>query len=140
MKKLFAVLALVGVMTSCKSKKKDEKKPDETTVTTPPTDNTTPPPDVTPAGDVPKFADADVQKYVDDYTAFANGLIEAYKTKDMAKIGTLSQKATEWSSKTMEISKKLMASPEEAQKFSNYITKISTDLTEAAKSMMPTNK
>lgn len=131
MKKLFAVLALVGVMTSCKDKKKDEKKTEETTVTTPPADNTTPPADVTPAGDVPKFADAEVQKYVDDYTVFVKGYVDAYKTKDMTKIQELSTKAADWGARSMDISKKLAASPEEATKFSNYITKLSQEMTAA---------
>lgn len=143
MKKLFAVLALVGVMTSCKDKKKDEKKPEETTTTTPTTTDATTPTETAPTTsgtEVPKFADADVQKYVDDYTAFATGLIDAYKSKDMTKIASLSTKASEWASKSSSMVTKLAANPEDATKFTNYMTKISTDLAEAAKAMMPATK
>ena len=134
MKKLFAVLALVGVMTSCKDKKKDEKKPEESTTTTTPstsTDATTPPAETTGAVDIPKFADAEVQKYVDDYTVFVTTYVDAAKTKDMTKVATLSTKATEWATKSMDIAKRLMANPDDATKFSNYMTKLSEQMTAA---------
>lgn len=132
MKKIFAVLALVGVMTSCKDKKKDEKKVEETTTTTEPTTTTTTTTtETTTSSDVPKFADADVQKYVDDYTAFVKGYVEAYKTKDMTKVQELSAKASEWATKSMDIAKKLAANPDDATKFSNYISKLSQDMTAA---------
>ncbi len=132
MKKLFAVLALVGVMTSCKDKKKDEKKPEETTVTTPPADNTTPPADVAPVGDVPKFADAEVQKYVDDYTTFVSSYVAAYKSKDMTKVADLASKMTEWSGKSASVMTKLAGNADEATKFSTYMTKLSQDWANAA--------
>ena len=137
MKKVFAVLALVGVMTSCNNKKKDEKKPegDTTAVVTPPADNTTPPADN--SGAIPTFADADVQKYVTDYTAFVQSYLDAYKAKDMTKVQELATKMTEWSGKSTEIGQKLATNPEEAKKFADYMTKLSTDWANAAKSMMP---
>lgn len=134
MKKLFAVLALVGVMTSCKSKKKDEKKPEETaTTTTTPTETTT-------TTGVPTFSDPDVQKYVNDYTAFVTGYMEAYKSKDMTKIASLSTSASEWATKSMDMAKKLAANPDDAAKFSTYMTKLSNDMVEAVKGMMPATK
>lgn len=143
MKKVFAVLALVGVMASCNNKKKDEKKPEgdttTTQTTTPPADNTT----TTPAdnsGGVPTFADADVQKYVNDYTAFVQSYLDAYKAKDMTKVQELAGKMTEWSGKSAQVAQKLAANPDEAKKFSEYMTKLSTDWANAAKSMMPEMK
>jgi len=143
MKKLFAVLALVGVMTSCKDKKKDDPKPEETTTTTTTTttDGTTPATtDAVTTSDVPKFADADVQKYVDDYTTFAKGYMEACKSKDMTKFASISTSASEWASKSAAMATKLAANPEDATKFSNYMTKLATDMAEAAKAMMPGTK
>lgn len=69
--KILAVLALVGVMTSCKDKKKDEKKPEETTTTTTtdPTTTTTTTTTTTDAN-VPTFSDPEVQKFVTEYSAF----------------------------------------------------------------------
>jgi hypothetical protein len=134
MKKLFAVLALVGVMTSCKDKKKDEKQPDATTTTTttdPNTTTTTTTTTTTATSGVPTFADADVQKYVNDYTDFVNAIVAAYKSKDLAKAGELAGKASEWSSKSMTIAQKLSTNPEDAKKFSDYVTKLSSDMTAA---------
>ena len=133
MKKLFAVIALVAVMTSCKDKKKDEKKMDDTTTTTTPTDPTTTDPTTTTttSSGVPKFADAEVQKYVDDYTAFVTSYVDAYKSKDMTKVQSLSTKATEWASRSSSIAMKLSSNVDEATKFSNYMTKLSQDMTAA---------
>jgi hypothetical protein len=134
MKKLFAVLALVGVMTSCKDKKKDEKKPDETTTTTTTTTGpatTTTTETTTAAAGVPTFADAEVQKYVNDYTDFVNSVVAAYKSKDLVKAGELAGKMSDWSSRSMSVAQKLGTSPEEAKKFSDYVTKLSADLTAA---------
>lgn len=127
MKKVFAVIALVAVMTSCKDKKKDEKKMDDTTTTTT-TDPTT---TTTTSSGVPKFADAEVQKYVDDYTAFVTSYVDAYKSKDMTKVQTLSTKATDWASRSSSIAMKLSSNVDEATKFSNYMTKLSQDMTAA---------
>ena len=135
MKKVFAVLALVGVMTSCKDKKKDEKKPEETTTTTTTTTTepatTTTTTETTASSDVPKFADAEVQKYVEDYTAFTTSLVAAYTSKDMTKVASLSPMAADWATKSLDISKKLMANPDDATKFTNYMTKLSDQITAA---------
>lgn len=141
MKKVFAVLALVGVMASCNNKKKDEKTTGSdtatTTQTTPPADNTTP---ADNSGGVPTFADKDVQQYVNDYTAFVNSYLDAYKAKDMSKVQELAGKMTEWSGKSTQIAQKLATSPDEAKKFADYMTKLSTDWANAAQSMMPEMK
>ena len=133
MKKLFAMLALIAVMTSCKDKKKDEKKPDATTTTTtdPNATTTTTTATTTTSSAVPTFADAEVQQYVNDYTAFMTAYVDAYKGKDYTKIADMGQKMSDWSSRSMSVSQKLAGNAEEATKFSNYITKLSQDLTAA---------
>lgn len=132
MKKLFAVLALVAVMTSCKDKKKDEKKPDATTTTTTTDPNsTTTTTTTTTSSDVPTFADAEVQAYVNDYTAFVTSYVNAYKAKDMTQIAAMTQKMSDWSTRSVSVSQKLAANPDEAMKFTNYITKLSEQLTAA---------
>jgi hypothetical protein len=134
MKKLFAVVALVGLMASCNSKKKDEKTDEtkmDTAVTTTPPPTTEPTTTTTTSSDIPKFADAEVQKYVDDYTAFVTSYVEAYKSKDMTKVSSLSTKMTEWASKSQSVGMKLANNPEEATKFTNYMTKLSQEMTAA---------
>jgi hypothetical protein len=114
MKKLFAVLALVGVMTSCKDKKKDEKKTDETTTTTTTTTDAT-----TPISGVPTFSDPEVQKFANDYAAF----IAEYKAgmKDPAKLAELSKGMGEWSTRSQEIGLKLASNPEEAMAWAQWV-------------------
>lgn len=138
MKKLFAVLALAGVMVSCNNKKKDEKKVEGDTTTTTTVEPTTTTTTTTTTG-VPTFADAEVQQYVNDYTAFVQSYVDAYKTKDMTKVQELSAKMTDWSTRSTAIGQKLAASPEEAKKFADYMTKLSQDWADAAKAMVPTN-
>lgn len=131
MKKFFAVVALVAVLASCKDKKKADTPPAKDDTATVKMDDTKMDDSKMSSSDVPKFADADVQKYVDDYTAFVTGYVEAYKAKDMTKIQELSTKASEWASKSQSIVTKLAANPDEATKFSNYMTKLSQDMTAA---------
>jgi hypothetical protein len=133
MKKLLAVLVLAGVMTSCKSKKSDEKKPDATTTTTTtdPNATTTTTTTTTTSSDVPKFSDAEVQKYVDDYTAFVATITDAYKSKNAAKIAELSSKMSDWSTRSASVGQKLAANPQEAQAFTQYVTKLSQQMTAA---------
>src|SRR5688572_14136528 len=139
MKKLLSLIALVGIMASCNNKKEEKTDVKTDTTATVPADNTntTPADNTTPTGDVPTFSDPEVQKYVNDYSAFVAAYVEAYKSKDMTKVQELSTKATEWTSKTQNIAMKLANNPEEATKFSNYMTKLSQDWSNA---MMPANK
>jgi hypothetical protein len=141
MKKLFAVFALVAVMTSCKDKKKDAKAPDATTTTTTtdPNSTTTTTTTTTSSSGVPTFADAEVQKFVNDYTAFVNAYMDAYKGKDMTKVAELAGNYQQWAGQVMTISQKLAANPDDAKKFSDYMSKLSLDWANAAKAMMPTN-
>lgn len=129
MKKLFAVLALAGIMASCNNKKKDEPKPESDTTTTTTTTNTDAPPADAPAANtagVPAFSDPDVQKFANDYAAF----IAEYKAgfNDPAKLAELSKNLQEWSAKATEIGMKLAAKPEEAQAWANWIMEITKDM------------
>lgn len=139
MKKVFAILAVAAIMVSCGNKKKSDKPADgkdtaATTTTNNGGETTTP---ITPSG---AFADAEVQKYVDDYTAFVNSYLDAVKGKDMTKITDLSMKAADWTNRSMDVSKKLMNNPEEAKKFADIMTKLSNDWAEAAKALVPNMK
>jgi hypothetical protein len=145
MKKFLAILAIAGVMVSCNNKKKDEKKEtttDSVTTTTPTTttptttDNTNTPTTTdnsTGSADIPKFKDPEVQKYVDDYTAFITSYVNAYKSKDMTKVSTYATEYQQWIGKTQSVAMKLSTSPEEADKFSKYMTKLNHDVQAAMK-------
>ena len=127
MKKVLLVVAIAGFMTSCKDKK-DEKKAEETTTTTPTTtEPATPEPTTTVAATgVPSFSDPEVQKFANDYGAF----IAEYKAgmKDPAKLMALSKNMQEWTSKSQNIGMKLAATPDEAQKWAEWVMAISKDL------------
>jgi PBP1b-binding outer membrane lipoprotein LpoB len=130
MKKLFAVLALAGVMASCNNKKKDEeKKADSDTTMT-----TTPPATDAPATDapaanadgVPTFSDPEVQKFANEYGAFMKEYKEGMK--DPAKLADLGAKMQEWSKKSTEIGMKLAAKPDEAKAWADWVMALSKDM------------
>ena len=137
MKKIFAVLALVGVMTSCKDKKKDEKKTDETTVTTPSDTATTPPP-TTPevtTGGVPTFNDADVTAYVKAYEDYIAVYKKAAESKDMSKMAELGKMGQDLAAKGTAAAQKLATSPEDAKKLADYMTAKSAEIMEYTKKL-----
>ena len=129
MKKILAVLALVGVMTSCKDKKKDEKKPEETTTTTTtdPTTTTT----TTTDANVPTFSDHEAQKFVTEYSAF----ITEYKAgmTDPAKAQALAKTAQEWSGKMSNIGMKLASNPDDLKKWTEWAQWVAAQFTPATK-------
>lgn len=127
MKKAFAILALVGVMSSCKDKKKDEKKSEETSTTT----STTTPDATSAIAGVPTFSDPEVQKFANDYTAFA----QVYKTgiMDPAKAQEFSLSTQEWATKMQSIVMKLASNPEEMKKWDDWMTSLSKEMMPAAK-------
>ena len=129
MKKFLAVLALVGVMTSCKDKKKDEKKPEETTTTTTtdPTTTTT----TTTDANVPTFSDPEVQKFVTEYSAF----ITEYKAgmADPAKAQALAKTAQEWSGKMSNIGMKLASNPDDLKKWTEWAQWVAAQFAPATK-------
>ncbi|HUR65574.1 MAG TPA: hypothetical protein VMZ03_04420 [Chitinophagaceae bacterium] len=130
MKKLFAVLALAGVMVSCSNKKKDEKKAEgdtttTTTTTVEPTTTTTTTTTTAPAG-VPTFSDPEVQKFANDYAAF----IAEYKAgmNDPAKLQDLSAKMQDWSKRSTDIGMKLAAKPDEAKAWADWVMALSKEM------------
>ena len=126
MKKLFAVLAIAGVMVACNNKKKDEKAPEkDTTSTTTPTTTTTTETTPAPAG-VPTFSDPEVQKFANDYAAF----MAEYKAgmSDPAKLAELSTKLQDWSKRSTEIGMKLATKPEEAKAWADWVMALSKDM------------
>ncbi len=127
MKKVFAVLALAGVMASCNNKKKDEPKPEgDTTTTTTTVEPTTTTTTTTTTTGVPTFSDPEVQKFANDYAAF----IAEYKAgmSDPAKLADLSTKLQDWSKRSTDIGMKLAAKPEEAQAWANWVMEITKDM------------
>jgi hypothetical protein len=132
MKKVLFVLAVAGVMASCGDKKKSDKPAEVKDSITTTTTTTTPP-------GVPAFADAEVQAFVNDYTVFVQSYLDACKAKDMAKAQELSMKMNDWSSRSMAIGNKLAGNPDETKKFNDYMSKLTQDWANAAKSMMPSN-
>ncbi len=136
MKKFFAVLALVGVMTSCKDKK-DDKKPEETTTT--PTDATTTPTDATttPTTDtgVPTFSDADVTAYVKSYEDYIAVYKKAADSKDMSKLAELGKMGQDLAAKATAASQKLATNPADAKKLADYMTAKSAEIMELTKKL-----
>jgi hypothetical protein len=136
MKKLFAVLALVGVMTSCKDKK-DEKKPEEPTTTTPtdapptPTDATTP----AATSGVPTFKDADVTAYVQSYEDYIAAYKKAVEGKDMGKMAELGKMGQDLATKGTAAAQKLATSPDDAKKLADYMMAKSAEIMELSKKL-----
>lgn len=129
MKKLFAVLALVGIITSCNNKKKDEKKPEGTTTTTP---TTTTPTETTPAiSGVPTFSDTEVQKFVNEYSAFAKEFRTA--SADPAKAAELAKTAQAFSEKMGTMIMKIVKNPEELEKWNEWGHWIQNEMMPATK-------
>ena len=136
MKKIFALLAVAGIMASCGGKKSDKpaEGKDSTATTSPTTTEVAPTTTTTSTAateGVPTFSDPDVQKFANEYNAF----IQEYKAgmKDPAKLVELSKSLTEWSKKSQEIGMKLASKPEEAKAWADWAMKISQELMPATK-------
>lgn len=130
MKKVLFVLAVAGVMVSCGNKKKTDKPADgkdTTVVVTPPTTN--------PTGDVPTFADADVNAYVQAYENYISVYEKAAEGKDMSKMMELSTMGQDLGTKGMAASQKLMNNPEDAKKLADYMTARSQRIIELSKKL-----
>lgn len=131
MKKLLFVVAIAGVMTSCKDKK-DEKAVDATTTTTSTTEPTTTEPTTTTtttttaSTGVPTFSDPEVQQFANDYAAF----IANYKAgmNDPAKMQDLTKDMQKWTEKSQKIGMKLSQTPDEAKKWADWVMVISKDM------------
>lgn len=127
MKKILSVFLVAGILTAC-----DDTKKEETTTTTT-TDSTT----VTKTDEkmeekkeattttaevkleVPKFTDADVQKFADEYAAFVTtaGKLKADNVDEYSK------KNVEFTKRKGETELKLTKTPDEEKKFEEFMTK-----------------
>jgi len=134
MKKFLLVVAVAGIMTSCKDKKKTE----EPTPTTPTTEQPTTPTTSEPApstGGVPTFSDADVTAYVKAYEEYVAVYRKAVEGKDMSKMMELSKMGQDLASKGMAASQKLASNPEDAKKLADYMTAKSAEIVELSKKL-----
>ncbi|MBS1761074.1 MAG: hypothetical protein JST23_13230 [Bacteroidetes bacterium] len=127
MKKLFTVLAMASVMISCDSKKKESTPGEDKSATT-----VAPPaaPPSTPASDVPKFSDPEVQKAANDYAAFMAEYIAA--KKDPAKLTAMQKDMGEWMDKSEQIHSGLAQKPDEATAWANWAMKLLDEATAEA--------
>lgn len=140
MKKLFVLLAVAAIMVSCGNKKKSDKPADgKDTATTSTTTNTgdqtattttTTTTTSTMAG-IPTFSDPDVQKFVNEYSAF----ITEYKAgiTDPAKAMELAKTAQVWAGKMGTFGMKLASNPEDMKKWTEWATWISKEMTPVVK-------
>lgn len=127
MKKLFAIIALVGIMaSSCKDKKNDEAKTDGTETTTEPTTTESNTESTTAVSGVPTFSDPEVQKFANEYGAF----MAEYKAgmKDPAKLMELSKSMQDWSTRAQSIGMKLASKPEEAKAWADWAMALAKDI------------
>ena len=133
MKKIFALLAVAGIMASCGGKKKSDKPADgKDTAATTTTTEVAPTTTSTSASDgVPTFSDPDVQKFANEYNAF----MQEYKAgmKDPAKLVELGKSMTDWSKKAQDIGMKLASKPDEAKAWADWAKKLSQELMPATK-------
>ncbi len=134
MKKLVlsALFASSILVVSCQKKEAvvESESTTETTTTTDPamgTETTTTTTETTL--EVPKFSSPEVQKFAEEYTAYAKQQMEAVKSGDAAKVSELQAKSAEWTKKQTEIAGKLTA--EDAKLWQDYSTKL-TDQLQAA--------
>lgn len=139
MKKIIAVLCVAGSFVACNDpktpdatvEKKDSTVKTETPVAAPDSSSKMAAATTNAVIETPKFADADVQKFADEYTAFIKEASSA--AGDPAKTAEYTKKAQEWAAKMAPIAQKLAAKPEEMKKWSDYMQKIAANMTSQTK-------
>lgn len=67
---------------------------------------------------VPKFSNADVQKFADEYSVYFYEIVKASKEGNEQKVNELSEKAVEWAERSQEATLKM--SPEDMQKWADW--------------------
>jgi hypothetical protein len=102
----------------------------ETTTTETTTTEEAKPAETTVASDAPTFSNEEVNKGLAEYKSMINDYVAAIESKDQAKIADLNTKAQAVSSSMSSWATKLK--PEETQKFSEYMTKLSQEWSAAA--------
>ena len=127
MKQVFLTLSVVVALSisvsSCGSKDKKADTPVEVAATA--ADNVAS--DI--ASDVPSFSDEAVTKFCKDYKAALDETLDAYKSKDSKKIQEVQAKFTRITQEATSLGGKIKQ--DEMQKYSDFMTKISTDYSKA---------
>ncbi|WP_199912816.1 hypothetical protein [Aquimarina aquimarini] len=82
---------------------------------------------------VPSFSDPAVQEYVNSYEEYVAEYKKIVESKDMTAFAGLSQKGQDLATKAQEVSGKLTG--DDAQKWADYMTAKSKEMTELAKAM-----
>lgn len=134
MKKAFLSLAAAGlfaaVITSCESTTKTEKSTDSTIVKGDTTVKTSTTKTETVKSNVPVFSSDEVNKGLAEYAKLKEEYTAALKSQNKAKVESLTSKYTTWAQNAATWSSKLK--PEEVQKYSDYMTKLSQEWRAAA--------
>lgn len=113
MKKLVLSFAVLGLLSATACKKEETPKQEgEATEQSAANNEETPAAETPASNDVPKFEDADVQKYVETYDSFVKEYKEAVKSQDASKLQSLQTKANELQGQAIEVSKKLASNPD----------------------------
>ncbi|SMC76906.1 hypothetical protein [Moheibacter sediminis] len=74
--------------------------------------------------EVPRFSNADVQKFADDYNQFYYEMIDAAKAGNQTKMTDLQTRAVEWAQRSQEVTMKM--SPEDMEKWAEWAGKLAT--------------
>jgi hypothetical protein len=122
-----AVALLTFGLVSCGQNKETTT---ETTTTETTTTETAKPAETAVASDAPTFSNEEVNKGLAEYKSMINDYVAAIESKDQAKITDLTTKAQAVSASMSSWAAKLK--PEETQKFSEYMTKLSQEWSAAA--------
>ena len=127
-KSIFMLGALAALsLTSCK---KDAPKTTESTATVGSTEAAAKVEDVVESSDLPKFSDPEITKFAEEYNTYVKDMMAASKAQDATKIQELSAKAQEWATKAQSAMAKM--TPEDQKLWTEYYTKLSQDMTNAA--------
>ena len=124
---------LASTLVSCESTKKTETTKESSEISangdtvTKITTKTT----ETVKTDVPTFSSEEVNKGLAEYAKLKDEYVAAVKSKNAAEIKALSDKYTAWANQATGWASKLK--PDEIQKYSDYMLKLSEEWTKAAK-------
>ncbi|KFC21918.1 hypothetical protein [Epilithonimonas lactis] len=114
-------------MTSCK---KEEVKTTEPAATVGTTEAAEKVENVVESSDLPKFSDPAITKFAEEYNTYVKDMMAASKAQDATKIQELTAKAQEWATKAQTAMAKM--TPEDQKLWTEYYTKLSQDMTNAA--------
>ncbi|MBC6109604.1 hypothetical protein ACFOG5_21895 [Pedobacter fastidiosus] len=137
MKKTILSVAAIGLfaatLASCNSTKKAEGSKDSSAVEVTDStkkDSTTVVEKTTTKSDAPTFSSDEVNKGLAEYAKLKDEYIAALKSKNATEIQALGTKYATWAQSSSTWASKLK--PDEVQKYSDYMTKLSQEWTAAA--------